>query len=161
MASKFTGVSNVYSTIYRGVDQRKQQSSASLAFVWGIHQWPLNSSHKGPVTRKMFLLDDVIISWTVWNCSNHHIIHWSRYMCPLVDVSRMNADGHKSSSSINTIQLTTISDQVPHPTVKWVTIDMLIYLQLGFLVSLFIYLVAYWVPCCQSFQSFSQHIITK
>ena len=29
----------VYSTVYSGTDQRKHQSSASLAFVQGIHQW--------------------------------------------------------------------------------------------------------------------------
>ena len=45
-----------------GGDQRKYQSSASLAFVRGIHQWLVNSLHKGPVTRKMFPFDDVIIS---------------------------------------------------------------------------------------------------
>ena len=41
---------------------RKHQSSASLAFVQGIHRWPVNSPHKWPVTRKMFPLDDVIMS---------------------------------------------------------------------------------------------------
>ena len=40
---------------------RKHQSSASLAFVWGIHRGPVNSPHKRPVTRKMFLFDDVIM----------------------------------------------------------------------------------------------------
>ena len=40
---------------------KKHQSSASLAFVGGIHRWPVNSPHKGPVTRKMFPFDDVII----------------------------------------------------------------------------------------------------
>ena len=44
-----------------GADQRKHQSSASLAFVRGIHRWPVNSPHKWPVTLKMFLLDDVIM----------------------------------------------------------------------------------------------------
>ena len=39
---------------------KKRQSSASLAFVRGIHRWPVNSPHKGPVTRKMFPFDDVI-----------------------------------------------------------------------------------------------------
>ena len=33
----------------------------SLAFEWVIHQWLVNSPHKGPVTRKMFPFDDVII----------------------------------------------------------------------------------------------------
>ena len=34
----------------QGADQRKHQSSALLAFVRGIHRWPVNSPHKGPVT---------------------------------------------------------------------------------------------------------------
>ena len=42
-------------------DQIKHQSSASLAFLWGIHQRPVNSPHKGPVTRKMFPFYDVIM----------------------------------------------------------------------------------------------------
>ena len=46
---------------YSGADQRKYQSSASLAFVGGIHRWPVNSPHKWPVTRKMFPFDDVIM----------------------------------------------------------------------------------------------------
>ena len=42
-------------------DQRQHQSSASLAFVRGIHRWPMDSPHKGPVTGKMFPFDDVIM----------------------------------------------------------------------------------------------------
>ena len=42
-------------------DQRKNQSSRSLAFVRGIHQWPMVSAHKRPVTRKMIQVDDVIM----------------------------------------------------------------------------------------------------
>ena len=34
-----------------------------MAFVRGIHRWPVNSPHKGPVTRKMFPFDDVIMDW--------------------------------------------------------------------------------------------------
>ena len=41
--------------------QRKHQSSTWLAFVKVIHRWPVNSPHKGPVTRKMFSFNDVII----------------------------------------------------------------------------------------------------
>ena len=51
----------VYSTVYSGTDQRKHQSSAPLAFVRGIHRGPVNSLHKGPVMRKMFPFDDVIM----------------------------------------------------------------------------------------------------
>ena len=61
MASQITSVSLVYLAVCSGSDQRKHQSSASLAFVRGIHRWPVNSPHKGPVTRKMFPFEDVIM----------------------------------------------------------------------------------------------------
>ena len=61
MGSQIRSLTIVYSTVYSGADQRKYQSSASLAFVWGIHRWPVNSPHKWPVTRTMFPFDDVII----------------------------------------------------------------------------------------------------
>ena len=61
MASQITSLTIVYSIIYSCADQRKHQSSASLAFVRGIHRWPVNFPHKGPVTRKMFPFDDVIM----------------------------------------------------------------------------------------------------
>ena len=62
MVSQIPSFMIVYSTVYSGADQRKHQSSASLAFVRGIHRWPVNSPHKWPVTRKIFPLDDVIMS---------------------------------------------------------------------------------------------------
>ena len=58
MASQMTSLT----IVYPGADQRKQHSSASLAFVLGIHRSPVNSPHKWPVTRKMFPFDDVIMS---------------------------------------------------------------------------------------------------
>ena len=61
MASKITRVAIVYATVYSGADQRKHQSSASLAFVREIHRWPVIFPHKGPVPRKMFPFDDVIM----------------------------------------------------------------------------------------------------
>ena len=59
-ASQITCVSIVYLTICSGTDQRKHQSSASPAFVKGIHQGPVNSPHKGPVTRNKANLRDLI-----------------------------------------------------------------------------------------------------
>ena len=61
MAFQITSLAIVYSTVHSLVDQRKHQSSASLAFVWGIHRWQVNSRHKWPVTWKMFPFDDVIM----------------------------------------------------------------------------------------------------
>ena len=61
MGSQITSLTVVYSTVYWGADQRKHQSSASLAFVRGIHEWLVNSLHKWPVMWKMFPFDDVIM----------------------------------------------------------------------------------------------------
>ena len=63
-ASQITSLTIVYSAVYLGADHRKHQSSASLAFVRGIHRRPVNSPHKWPVTRKMFPFDDVIMQPT-------------------------------------------------------------------------------------------------
>ena len=61
IASQIQSPTIVYSTVYSDADQRKHQSSASLAFMRGIHRGPVNSPHKWPVTRKVFTFDDVII----------------------------------------------------------------------------------------------------
>ena len=60
IASQITSLTIVYS------------SSASLAFVRGIHRW--YSPHKGPVTRKMSPFDDAIMFYTTNGCE---IYLWS------------------------------------------------------------------------------------
>ena len=61
MASQITNLTIVYSIVYSGTDQRKHQRFASLALVRGIHRWPVNSPHKGPVTPNLFPFDGAII----------------------------------------------------------------------------------------------------
>ena len=95
MASLITGVSIVYSAVCSGTDQRKHQNSVLLVFVRGIHRWLVNSPHKGPVTRKMFPFDDVIMAsqksrqiefqiyWifycsSCWSVSPKHDQSWSK-----------------------------------------------------------------------------------
>ena len=59
------GVSNhqprdcLLSRLFGHRSEKKNQSSASLACVRGIHRWPVNSPHKWPVTRKKYPFDDV------------------------------------------------------------------------------------------------------
>ena len=77
MASQITSLTIVYSTVYSGADQKKHQSSASLAFVRGIHQGPVNSEHKWPVTRKMFPFDDVIMLYG-YSVQSVPRIRWNR-----------------------------------------------------------------------------------
>ena len=45
----------------------KENIKASLAFVRGIDRSPVNSPHKGPVTRKMFPSDDVIMNIKIYS----------------------------------------------------------------------------------------------
>ena len=68
ISSQITSLAIVYSTVYSDADQRKHQSSASLAFVRGIHRGPVNSPHKWPVTRRMFPFDDVIMLGVASQC---------------------------------------------------------------------------------------------
>ena len=56
MASQITSHTSVYSSVYSGADQRKHQSSASLAFV------PART--KGQQRKKKFPFDDFIMMCT-------------------------------------------------------------------------------------------------
>ena len=68
LASKITSLTIVYTTVHSDTDQRKHQSFASLAFVWGIHWWPVNSPPpKWPVMQEIFPFDDVIMYICVSN----------------------------------------------------------------------------------------------
>ena len=86
MASQITSLTIFYSTVYSFADQRKHKSSASLAFVWGIHRWPVNSPHKWPVTRKFFPFDDVTMKykeefpsyWSTVHVSSADSTNWLR-----------------------------------------------------------------------------------
>ena len=88
MASQITTLTIVYSTVYSGADQRKHQSSASLAFVRGIHRWPVNSPHKGPVTWK-----NASISWRHHEFASPRVSTWRTAIesaCVLVTSSASN-----------------------------------------------------------------------
>ena len=81
VAFQISGASIVCSSVCSGADPRKRQSSASPAFVRGIPWWPVAFPHKGPVTRKMFPFDDVIMHVSVSHDLYKHpivyvIIYW-------------------------------------------------------------------------------------
>ena len=95
IASQITSLTVVYSIVYSDADQIKHQSSASLAFVWGIHRRPVTSPHKWPVTRKMFSFDDVIMLTFVnpkylWSqgVTNCMILCGCNYPCPMMVAHR-------------------------------------------------------------------------
>ena len=91
---------------------KKHQSSSSLAFVWGTHQWPVNSPHKWPVTQKCFHL--MTSSWvyrpllglpTVTSClmdvCNH--IYYTKSLdssCPSFNTLMPRQNGHHFADDI-------------------------------------------------------------
>ena len=56
IASQITSLTIVYPTVYSDADHRKHQSSASLAFVWGIHRDRWIPRTKGQLRGKWFHL---------------------------------------------------------------------------------------------------------
>ena len=74
MTSQINGVSSVWLTICSGADHRNHKSSVSLEFLKGIHRWLMDSPHKGPVMRRIFPFDDVIMQF----CHND-VIKWKDF----------------------------------------------------------------------------------
>ena len=102
MASEISSLPIAYSTVYSGTDQRKYQSSTSLAFVRGNHCSPVDSPHKGPVTPSCmtekpelheqqwlgyteycFAYTDCINSWAPRRCSGNFKSVISINMCQI------------------------------------------------------------------------------
>ena len=84
MASQLTSLTIVYSTVYSGAEQRKHQSSASLAFVRGIHHWPVNSP-----SQRASNADKFSIWW------HHHELYLGlRGTCQLIRVYWDNSIVH-------------------------------------------------------------------
>ena len=93
----FPSLTVVYSIVYSGADQRKHQSSASLAFVRGIHRpGSVNSPHKGPVTWKMFPFDDVIMNVVDLMPMKYHICKEPILLWVPAYVQKCNKDGYQT-----------------------------------------------------------------
>ena len=100
MASQITSFTVVYSTVYSDADQRKHQSSASLAFVWGIHRDRWIPRTKGQLRGKCFHL------MTSSCTSENKHIHGQR--------NRWQEYGpHEDDEPLNTL-LHTLSETIPH-----------------------------------------------
>ena len=70
IASQITSLTVVYSTVYSDADQRKHQSSASLAFVRGIHRDRWIPRTKGQLRGKCFhLMQFMCDTWLVPRCT--------------------------------------------------------------------------------------------
>ena len=81
--SQITKPMIVYSTVYSGADQRRHQSSASLAFVKGIHRWPVNSPAQSASNAENVSIwwrhhevDIYLIDTSNWQASEIHYSDW-------------------------------------------------------------------------------------
>ena len=86
MASQITSLAVVYSTVYSDADQRKHQSSASLAFVWGIHRDRWIPRTKGQLRGKCFHL---MTSSCNKNTLSHQLAVW-------LEVGRSEPEGDET-----------------------------------------------------------------
>ena len=142
MASQITGGSIVYLIICSRTDQRKQHSSASLAFVRGIHRWRVNSSHKGSVTRKMFPFDDVIMIHPYlnecWLVANNTLVNRFKRNCicnEIVFIEKMqknvwlsvNNSFHKWGDLPTIFTSDAVTSETHWRTVSWVTKQIVIH----------------------------------
>ena len=91
MVSQITGVSRVCSTVCSGADERKHQSSASLAFVRGIHRWLINSigpfalCNEGLLGQQFFFISilperQYEYWYTSWHLYHHFALDISLYI---------------------------------------------------------------------------------
>ena len=92
MTSQITSLTIVYSTVYSVEDQRKHQSSAPLNLCVGNSPGPVNSPHKGPVTRKMFPFDDVIMhrGRSMHASLNYAIVGWIRWLIAVLNAKPLS-----------------------------------------------------------------------
>ena len=71
-------VSRLFTQPFVQAQIKKNSKLRATGLCWGIHRWPVNSPHKGPVARKMFPFHDVIN-----NIRNLGVIAWTRNVCCL------------------------------------------------------------------------------
>ena len=102
MASHITSLTVVYSTVYSDADQRKHQSSASLAFVWGSHRDRWIPRTKGQLRGKCFHLmtsSCLHVSGPLWRNPAHKMAKmWS---FDVYFVVRLNKSLNKPRNSLD------------------------------------------------------------
>ena len=105
MASQITSLTVVYSAVYSDTDQRKHQSSASLAFVWGIHRDRWIPHTKGQLRGKCFHLMtssciSSILAMLLWHCDSVMCLRNWGGMSPIYLLVGVLAQGAKAISSL-------------------------------------------------------------
>ena len=142
IASQITSLMIVYSIFYWDTDQRKHQSSASLAFVQGIHRSPVNSPHKGQwrgalmfsLTQMASYAENVSIwwrhqDWTTAYTENQELDNrryiWTQWI-----------HGCSHSACINTLRPRQNGCYFPDSIFKWIFLNENVWIPIRFRISL-------------------------
>ena len=105
IASQITSLTVVYSTVYSDANQRKHQSSASLAFVWGIHRDRWNPRTKGQLRGKCFHLMTSSCKFKLWNS----------HLCPKITLVKRHHFPHSGKNNLDG-KKSWIFGSIPHNT---------------------------------------------
>ena len=105
MVSQITSLTVVYSAVYSGADQRKHQSSASLAFVRGFHWSPVTGEFPAQMATNA---DNVSIWWRHHVSSTSVNLHW-HFHCRCRKRAWLHAKPRKKSSLIYHIKSTLVA----------------------------------------------------
>ena len=138
LASQITSLPVVCSIVYSDVNQRKHQSSASLAFVREIHRGPVNFPDKWPVTRKMFPFDDVIMcfhlttSSLLWYKERYHRVnlrgivtwHWIVNVSSARQTDINVRTGIDSCKQNTTYEIRKVRHIFKSGTVRWLSVSV-------------------------------------
>ena len=65
IASQITNLRLFFQPFIQRQVKENIKAPRNMAFVRGLPRGPVNSPHIWPVTRKMFLFDDVIMEWSI------------------------------------------------------------------------------------------------
>ena len=91
-ASPITSLTVVYSAVYSDADQRKHQSSASLAFVWGIHRDRFHLMTSSCISS--------ILAKLLWHCDSVMCLRNWGGMSPIYLLVGVLAQGAKSAQHL-------------------------------------------------------------
>ena len=91
---------------------KKTSNSMSLAFVREIHQWPVNSRHKGPIMPKMFPFD-------YFTMKNSGVNFQRVTMHNDIETSSLNINIWLLVNTVDSRYLTPVGSQNSRGRVKW------------------------------------------
>ena len=123
MTSQLASLTIVYSSIYSRRRSKKTPKHRVTGLCAENSQWPVNSPHKEPLTRKMFLFDDVIMWRCIMICPTlcaflRKVINSIKSFIICTDLLAADASAHLVISQNNFFDLEIVKTQKAYPTLR-------------------------------------------